>query len=227
MIIAIIGLGRIGSPLAQEIVAGGQAVVLAARDQSKATALANRLGPQASIASIQEAITRADVVIVAVPFDVIKEIAVRFGDLLKGKIVVDPSNPVASDENGRLQRVLPEGQSSGSVIAGLLPEGARFVKAFGTVSAESLVAETRRTPNRAVLFYATDDAGAGDAIERLIQTAGFEPVSAGGVKDCLRIEVGGDLHQFGGLNGNVLGVVESRAALKKPPRRNDIPTDKC
>jgi glyoxylase-like metal-dependent hydrolase (beta-lactamase superfamily II) len=74
----IIGLGRIGSPLAQEIVAGGQAVVLAARDQSKATALANRLGPLASIASIQEAITRADVVIVAVPFDVIKEIAVRF-----------------------------------------------------------------------------------------------------------------------------------------------------
>ena len=121
MITAIIGLGRIGSPLAQEIVAGGQAVVLVARDQSKATALANRLGPLASIASIQEAIARADVVIVAVPFDVIKEIAVRFGDLLKGKIVVDPSNPVAPDENGRLQRVLPEGQSSGSVIAGLLP----------------------------------------------------------------------------------------------------------
>jgi Trk K+ transport system NAD-binding subunit len=43
MITAIIGLGRIGSPLAQEIVAGGQAVVLAARDQSKATALATVL----------------------------------------------------------------------------------------------------------------------------------------------------------------------------------------
>jgi predicted dinucleotide-binding enzyme len=87
--------------------------------------------------------------------------------------------------------VLPEGQSSGSVIAGLLREGARFVKALGTLSAESLAAETRRTPDPAVLFYATDDAGAGEAIERLIQTAGFDPVSAGGLKDCLRIEVGG------------------------------------
>ena len=43
MTIAIIGLGRIGSPLAHELFLGGKPVVLANRDQSKAMTLATRL----------------------------------------------------------------------------------------------------------------------------------------------------------------------------------------
>jgi 8-hydroxy-5-deazaflavin:NADPH oxidoreductase len=214
MTTAIIGLGRIGSPLAQELASGGEPVVLASRDRSKANDLANRLGPLARAACVEEAIAGADVVIFAVTFDLIRKMAVQFSDLLKGKIVVDPSNPVALDEKGKLVRILPEGQSSGSVIAGLLPAGARFVKAFGTLSAESLAADSRRVSDLAVLFYATDDAGAGEVIERLIMTAGFVPARVGGVKDSLRIEVGGILHQFGGLNGQVPGVAKARAALK-------------
>jgi predicted dinucleotide-binding enzyme len=214
MTTAVIGLGRIGAPLAQELASGGEPVILANRGRPKANALAKRIGPLARVASVEEAIAGADVVIFAVTFELIKKMAVQFRDLLKGKIVVDPSNPVAPDERRRLIRVLPEGQSSGSVIAGLLPAGARFVKAFGTLSAESLAAAARRRSERAVLFYATDDAGAGQVIERLIMTAGFVPARVGGVKDSLRIEVGGILHQFGGLNGQVPGVAKARAALK-------------
>jgi predicted dinucleotide-binding enzyme len=99
------------------------------------------------------------------------------------------------------------------VIAGLLPKGAHFVKAFGTLAAPSLGTGAHRTPDPAVLFYATDDAIAEDVVRRLIVAAGFEPVKAGGVKDALRIEVGGDLHQFGGLNGKLLNVEEARAAV--------------
>jgi predicted dinucleotide-binding enzyme len=212
MTTAIIGLGRIGSPLAQEFVTGGETVVLASRKRPTATVLANRLGPLATAATVAKAISSADVVIFAIAFDLIKEMVAQFGDLLNGKIVVDPSNPVTMDENKKLKRILPEGRSAGSVIAGLLPAGTRFVKAFGTLSAESLGAEAGRVPNPAVLFYATDDADAGEVIERLIRSAGFDPVKVGGVQDCLRIEVGGELHQFGGLNGKVLGVAEARAA---------------
>lgn len=72
------------------------------------------------------------------------------------KIVVDTSNPVAANDKGDFHRTLPDGISSGSVIAGLIPAGAHFVKAFGTLSAGSLKDGANRTPTRAVLFYATD-----------------------------------------------------------------------
>ena len=67
--------------------------------------------------------------------------------LLENKVVVDPSNPIGFDENGQMFRTLPEGQSSGSVVAGLLPASAHYVKAFGTLGAGA--ARDRREPRAA------------------------------------------------------------------------------
>jgi 8-hydroxy-5-deazaflavin:NADPH oxidoreductase len=49
--------------------------------------------------------------------------------------------------------------------------------------------------------------------ERLISAAGFAPVKAGGLDLAIRIEVFGDLHDMGGLNGKFLTVEEARAKL--------------
>ena len=68
--------------------------------------------------------------------------------------------------------------------------------AFGTLSANILESSTNRTPEPAVLFYATDDDHAGEGVERLIRTAGFEPVKVGGIEQSGRLEVGGDLHDL-------------------------------
>ncbi len=209
---AVIGLGNIGKSVARHLVAGGERVVLAAHDESKATALANELGELATATSVEKAITDADVVVFAVWLDTLKDLIAQYADLLKGKVVVDPSNPVAQDTNGGFVRTLPDGQSSGSVVAGLLPAEAHFVKAFGTLGADSLASEANRTP-RAVLFYATDDDLAAAAIERLISAAGFDPVKAGGLEAALSIESFGVLHQFGGLNGKVVDASEAGNAL--------------
>jgi predicted dinucleotide-binding enzyme len=95
----------------------------------------------------------------------------------------------------------------------MLPNGAKFVKAFGTLGADSLASAARRNPERAVLFYATDDAGAGEVVARLITAAGFDPVKVGGADQSIRIEVGGDLAQFGGLNGKLLTAAEAEALI--------------
>jgi predicted dinucleotide-binding enzyme len=212
MTTAIIGVGNIGTSVARHLVDGGKRVVLAARDESNATALANELGELASAASVEKAITDADVVVFAVWFDTLKDLIAEHKDLVRGRVVVDPSNPVAQDTNGGVVRTLPAGQSSGSVVAGLLPAEAHFVKGFGTLVAESLASEANRTP-RGVLFYATDDEQAAAAIERLISAAGFVPMKAGGVEAALRIESFGALHQFGGLNGKVVDAAQARSAL--------------
>jgi predicted dinucleotide-binding enzyme len=212
MTIAVVGTGNIGKAVARHLVDGGERIVLAAHHESNATALANELGGLASATSVEKAITNADVVVFAVWLDTLKDLIAHYADLLKGKVVVDPSNPLAEDANGGVVRTLPDHQSSGSVVAGLLPAEAHFVKAFGTLGAESLASEANRTP-RAVLFYATDDDQAAAAIEQLISAAGFDPVKGGGVDAALRIETSGALHQFGGLNGKVVNAGEARTAL--------------
>jgi 8-hydroxy-5-deazaflavin:NADPH oxidoreductase len=213
MTTAIIGVGNIGGAVARHLVAGGEPVVLAANEQSNAEALADELGPLARAVSVEDAIADGDAVVFAVWLDTIKELIPQNARMLEGKVVVDPSNPIGFDASGQPFRTLPEGQSAGSVVAALLPAGAHYVKAFGTLAADALAAGAHREPRRAVLFYATDDDAAATTIERLVRAAGFDPLKAGGVADAGRIEApGGDLHQFG-LNGELVDLDQARAAV--------------
>jgi 8-hydroxy-5-deazaflavin:NADPH oxidoreductase len=214
MTTAIVGVGGIGGALARHLVAGGESVVLAGKGASRAQQLADELGPLARAASVQDAIadTETDTVVFALWLDPMRELIPQVAPLLEGKVVIDPSNPIGFDAQGQITRTLPEGQSAGSVVAALLPAGARYVKAFGTLAAEALAAGANRAPQRAVLFYATDDATAAATAERLIRAAGFDPVKAGGLSDAGRIEApGGDLHQFG-FNGELVDLDRARAA---------------
>ena len=213
MTTAIIGVGNLGSALARHLVGGDEPIVLAAKDDSHAEAVSQEIGPLARAASIEYAIATAHIVVFAVWLDTIKDLIAEHGDLLHSRVVVDPSNPLGFDENGQVLRTLPDDQSSGSVVAALLPADAHYVKAFGTLRADALASAANREPRRAVLFYATDDDIAAGTVERLIRAAGFEPLKAGGVDAALRIEMpGGDLHQMG-LNGELLDLDRAREVL--------------
>jgi predicted dinucleotide-binding enzyme len=156
---------------------------------------------------VEEAIAGADVVVLATWLDQTRELVPAQTRLLENKVVVDPSNPIGFDENGQMIRTLPQGESSGSVIARLLPASAHYVKAFGTLGAGQLATGANHEP-RIVLFYATDDDTAGATAQRLIKAAGFEPVKVGGVSEAGRIE-GPD----GELQGRILDLDEARATI--------------
>ncbi len=210
--VAIIGTGNIGSGLAANFAAGGQDFILAGRDQEAAGKLAADLGGHAEVVSIGEAVERADVLVFAVWMDAFEQLIDQYGDRLAGKVIVDPSNPVGPDGTGGYRKVIGEQESSGQILAGLLPAGARLVKAFGTLSAPSLSAAARREPERAVQFYAADDAAAGDQIAELIRAGGYEPVRVGGLDQSIRIEMFGDLHEYGAL-GRVVTKSEALTAI--------------
>jgi 8-hydroxy-5-deazaflavin:NADPH oxidoreductase len=212
---AIIGTGSIGSNVARDLVAGGEPVIVAGADANNAQALAQDLGRLARASSTENAISEANAIVLAVWLDVMKDIIRKNAAALAGKVVIDPSNPIAPDGKGGFRRTLPDGQSAGSIVASLLPPSAHYVKAFGTVAADKQGSASRRTPERAVLFYATDDVVATKEIERLIDAAGFSPIRAGGVADALRIEVFGDLHDYGGLKGQLLSADQARGMLQR------------
>ena len=215
MATAIIGIGNIGKAVATHLTDGGESVVLAADNEANAQQLAKELGRGTSAAPVPEAIDHADTVIFAVWLDVIKQLVAEHGARLVGKVVVDPSNPITVAPDGTYPRTLPNGVSSASVIDGLLPTGVHLVKAFGTIAADALADSANRSPERAVLFYATDDDVAGATAERLISTADFDPIKAGGLDQAIRIEMFGDLHQFGGLDGKLITVAEAQALLSE------------
>jgi predicted dinucleotide-binding enzyme len=210
--VAIIGTGNLGSTLAANFAAGGQDFVLAGRDQDAARKLAADLGGHAEAVKVDEAIGRADVLVFAVWLDAFRQLIAQYGEQLAAKVIIDPTNPIGPDGAGGFRKVIGEQESSGQILAGLLPAGTQLVKAFGTLSAPTLAAAARREPERAVQFYAADDDAAGDLVADLIRADGYEPVRVGGLDQSIRIEAFGDLHELGGL-GRAVSKSEALAAL--------------
>ncbi|MGH3296128.1 MAG: NADPH-dependent F420 reductase [Trebonia sp.] len=208
MTTAIIGTGGIGSVIARQLASGGEALRLSSADKESERRLATEIG-QAAVAadSNRNALQGADAVVLALRFTVLKGVIDEIAGSLAGKLVVVPSNPLTSDAQGNVARVLPDGQSSGKVVAGWMPAGARLAMAFGSMSGGLLESASNQSPEPAVLFYATDDDLAGQQVERLIRTAGFEPVKAGGLEQSSRLEVGGDLHDL------VVGAAKARSLV--------------
>lgn len=208
MVTAIIGTGGLGSVIARVLASGGETLRLASADKESARKLAADIGgPAVAAVDNRDALRGADAVILALRFTVLKSVMEEIADALTGKLVVVPSNPVGIDPHGNVVRLLPAGQSSGEVVAGWLPAGARVAMTFGTMSADLLESASNRSPEPAVLFYVTGNDGAGEDVERLIRTAGFEPVKAGGLEQSDRLEVGGDLHDL------VVGPAQARSLI--------------
>ena len=201
--VAVIGLGNIGTVVATNFVKGNRSVIVADRTIEKANALSQKLGNLAQPASIAAAIKEADIVVLAIWFNAIKELFHTYATELQGKIIIDPSNPIAPDENGGFKKIIGKDQSAGEILASLVPKNAKLAKAFGTLGAASLASAAFQQPEKSVGFYATDDASINTEIEGLIRDNGFEPIRVGGLDQSIRIEVFGDLHEFGALGKTV------------------------
>jgi predicted dinucleotide-binding enzyme len=201
--VAVIGLGNIGTVIATNLVKGNRSVTVADRTLEKAKVLSIKLGNLAQPATIAAAVKEAEIIVLAIWFDGIKEFFKTYATELQGKIIVDPSNPIAPDEKGGFKKIIDKDQSAGQILSALVPKNARLVKALGTLGAASLEKAAFRQPEKAVEFYATDDTSVNSKIEALISDNGFEPVHIGGLDQCIRIEVFGDLHEFGALGKTV------------------------
>ncbi|MEJ1242249.1 NAD(P)-binding domain-containing protein [Chryseolinea sp. T2] len=208
--VAVIGLGNIGKVVASNLVSGGREVIVASRKIEDAKAFASELGNLATATDVKSAIKDAGIVILSVWFNTIQELFKQYPNELKGKIVIDPSNPIAPDGNGGFKKVIGADESAGQILKGLLPDGATLVKALGSLGAASLAGEAFKKPGK-VLFYAADDKSVNNTIETLIKDSGFEPVNIGGIDQSIRMEVFGELHEYGAL-----GKAVTKAELKQP-----------
>ncbi len=201
--VAIIGLGHIGQAIGSNLSKSGRTFIAADRSIEKATKLAAEWGKNAKPSDIESAVKDAGIIILSIPFGAVASFVGDNKSYLEGKIIVDPSNPIALDENGGFKKIVDASQSAGEINAAALPAGASLIKALGTLGAASLAGAAYQDPEKAVLFYANDDTSVNLDVENLIRDNGFDPVRIGGIDQSIRIEVFGDLHEFGALGKTV------------------------
>ena len=195
MTTAVIGTGGLGSVISRLLASGGETLRLSSADKESAQKLASGIGRAAVVSTDnRDALRGADAVVLALRFPALRGVTDEIAETLGEKLVVVPSNPVGIDAQGNVVHLLPKGQSSGELVRGWLPRGTRLAMAFGTLSGGLLESSSNRSPDPAVLFYATDEDGAVEEVERLIRTAGFDAVRVGGLEQSGRLEVDGDLH---------------------------------
>ncbi|MGZ9724043.1 NADPH-dependent F420 reductase [Rhizobium miluonense] len=188
MKIAVIGTGNMGAGLARLLAGTGSDVVIGHRDPAKAASFAAELGSNVEAGGIAAAVKLADIVILAVPYGAVAETLKAAGNL-KGKVLVDITNPVTSDFRGL---VVGHSTSAAEEIQVLAPE-ATVVKAFNTIFSQLLPVEGRRGKVLQV-FVAGDDEKAKDAVSRLAKSAGFEAVDAGPLTNARFLEPIGEMN---------------------------------
>ena len=204
MKIGVIGSGRIGSTIGGLWVKAGHEVMFSDRDSDQVKRAIEGLGPKARAASVPEAVAFGDAVLIAVPYGALPAIQQQVGDQLKGKVVVDPNNPVAS-RDGELGAQARE-KGAGVSSAALLP-GARIVRAFNSWGYGLMAREANRPAPRMAIPVAADDATALKVGMQLVADAGFDPVNAGSLAASKAFDLGSS------VSGKILTAEELRKAL--------------
>eukprot|EP01035_Chromulina_nebulosa_P060978 gene60978-83398_t len=174
MTLAIIGTGNMAKGLATVFAAGGNAIVLGSRHPSEAASVASGLSGTVSSASIPDAVAKADIVFLAVPYDAAAAVVDAAGGLA-GKIVVDLTNPMKADFSGL---AIGFSTSAAEEIARLAPQ-AKVVKGFNTLFASVLQSGGKIAGTPATVLLAGDDAGAVAKVEALVKGAGLKAIVAG------------------------------------------------
>src|SRR4051795_3148316 len=204
MKIGIIGSGRIGSTFRGPWGETRHQIMFSDRDAEQAKKAAEATGAGARAGTVEEAVAFADAVLIAVPYGALPAIAKQVGTQLKGKVVVDPNNPVPS-RDGELGAQAKEKGAAVSTAA-MLP-GARLVRAFNSWGYQTMAREANRPAPRMAMPVAADDAATLNIGTQLVADAGFDPVPVSSLAASKAFDLGSS------VSGKILTADEMRKAL--------------
>lgn len=175
--LGLIGSGNVGSNLGRTWANAGYEVMFSSTDIAADRKLAAQVGKGARAGTPAEAAAFGEVLVFAVPYGAQPELGRTLGASLRGKVVIDASNPFPQRDGAIAEEANEKG--AGMVSARLLP-GARIVRAFNAVGAARMGA-MHETPGKVAMPLAGDDAKALEIASQLVKDIGFEPVIVGGL----------------------------------------------
>jgi 8-hydroxy-5-deazaflavin:NADPH oxidoreductase len=210
MRIGIIGAGKVGGGLGKLWVRAGHEVFFSSRHPNRLKVLVEEAGSGAYSGTVADAALFGDVILFSPNFRGVDDALEATGPL-KGKTVVDVTNPLEWHPNDRMVRSLPESATAGEELAKKLPD-AQVVKAFSTIPASFIPHAIFRPGQlqRLVVFYCGDHRLSKVAVDRLIADSGFVGLDAGPLRLAKELEAPGRLHRAG-----LVGIAEARRLLKE------------
>lgn len=180
MNVAIIGAGHVGSALGRSWAKAGHSIIYGVRNPGGGKTQPPTFSGVSS-RLIPDAVRAGDVVVLATPWNAIPDVAAALGDV-KGKIIIDCTNPLTLSPEGSLGLELGSTTSGAEEIQRLLPT-AQVAKAFNTYGWENF--ENSAYPAygglKPVMFHCSDSDEAKEAVAKLATDLGFEPVDTGGL----------------------------------------------
>ena len=188
MRIGVIGAGNVGGTIGALWVRAGHEVMFASRHPDELRAMAQALGPGARVGTPREAAGFGQAILMAVPYGALPQLGQDLAGPLRGKVVLDATNPFPGRDGAPAERA--QAQGAGTVSAELLP-GTRLVRAFNSMSAATVGAQAHRPGAPLAIPIAGDDAQALAVAQRLVRDAGLDPVVVGPLSSARLFQPGG------------------------------------
>ena len=194
--VALIGTGNVGAALGQRFAEHGHQILYGSRNPTAADVreLVAATGHDAVAVLPAEAAARADIVVLAVPWSAAEDVVRTLGDL-RGKVLVDPTNPRVTASDGFAD--YPIEDSNAERIARLAP-GAQVVKAFSTLGVETML-DPKVANGPVTVPIVGDDRAAKARVATLAREIGLEAIDVGPLRHARILE---GLHY---LRANALG----------------------
>jgi predicted dinucleotide-binding enzyme len=187
MNLAIIGAGNVGGALGRAWAAkAGHDIVFGVRDPKaeKTQSLVKAIGPRARAGTTADAAASADVLVLATPWAA-TESAIRSMGNLKGKIVLDATNPLTRGPDG-IGLEIGHAISGGEKVQGWAA-GAAVFKTLNTTGFNNMANPVYHGV-KSVMFVAGDDAANKPKVMELVGQLGFETVDAGPLRNARLLE---------------------------------------
>ncbi len=176
--IGIIGNGNVGKSLMKGLLRSGYSVEAVGRDPPR----------------VKEIAKKADVVVLAVPFNERENALREAGDAVNGKTLIDVTNALTASGD-----YAADTRKSGAEQLQEKARQAKVVKAFNTVFAQNM-STGKASGESLTLFVAGDDANAKEQVLAIGRDLGFEPVDSGPLTNSRWLETLGILNIQLGYN---------------------------
>jgi 8-hydroxy-5-deazaflavin:NADPH oxidoreductase len=187
MKIGTLGSGDVARALAAGFLRHGHEVMLGTRTPAKLKDWA-RENPKARTGSFADAAVFGELAVLAVKGTVATEAVSAAGAGLKGKTLIDATNPIADapPTNGVLKFFTTLDESLMERLQKQFPE-VRFVKAFNSVGNARMV-NPQYAGVRPTMFICGNDGAAKQAVGRILDQFGWETEDMGGAASARAIE---------------------------------------
>jgi predicted dinucleotide-binding enzyme len=191
-IVAVIGTGRMGAAIGPRFAEIGYTVVYGSRDpaREKVQALVAETGPGTTATTNNDAVAKADIIALALPFSATEELIKANVDNLDGKIIFDITNAslkaLSPDQPGAVD------SSAGQLIQEWAPK-AFVVKAFNTVGYH-IVADPGQAGGPVTVPIIGNDYTAKKRVAEIVQAMGFETADSGTIVNAHVTEGMGNLY---------------------------------